>query len=52
MLEQLQEKADDLERVRRYVGTDRMDVMIGEAKELERVVQGGKTCNRVYGMGR
>ncbi len=51
-LEQLQEKADDLERVRRYVGTDRMDVMIGEAKELERVVQGGKTCNRVYGMGR
>lgn len=51
-LEQLQEKADDLECVRRYVGTDRVDAMIGEAKELERIAQGRKTCDRVYGMGR
>ena len=51
-LEQLQEKADDLGRVRRYAGTDRVDAMIREAKELERIAQGGKTYNRVYVMGR
>ncbi len=51
-LEQLQEKADDLERVRRYAGTDRVDAMIEDARKLEQAAQGRKTHNRVYGMGR
>ena len=51
-LEQLQEKADDLERVRQYVGMDRVDAMIEDARELERAAKGRKTHNRVYGMGR
>lgn len=51
-LEQLQEKVDDLECVRRYIGADKVDAMIEDARELERVAQGRKSHNRVYGMGR
>ena len=51
-LEQLQEKADDLERVRRYAGTDRVDAMIEDARKLEQAAQGRKNHNRVNVMGR
>ena len=51
-LEQLQEKADDLERVRRYAGTDRVDAMIEDARKLEQAAQGRKNHNKVNVMGR
>ena len=35
--ELLQEKADDLERVKRYAGAEQIDTIIGKVKEQERV---------------
>ena len=51
-LEQLQEKADDFERVKQYVGADKIDTIVTNARELERIVQSRKQQNRAYGMGR
>lgn len=51
-LEQLQEKADDLERVKQYVGADKIDMIVENARELERISQSGKHHNGAYGMGR
>ena len=34
-LEQLQEKADDFERVKQYVGADKIDTIVTNARELE-----------------
>ena len=39
MTELLQEKADDLERVKRYAGAEQMDTIIRKAKEQERTEQ-------------
>ena len=51
-LEQLQEKADDLERIKQYVGADKIDMIVENARELERISQSGKHHNGAYGMGR
>ena len=51
-LEQLQEKADDFERVKQYVGVDKIDIIVTNARELERIAQSRKQQNRAYGMGR
>lgn len=51
-LEQLQEKADDFECVKQYVGADKIDTIVTNARELERIVQSRKQQNRAYGMGR
>ncbi len=51
-LEQLQEKADDFERVKQYVGVDKIDIIVTNARELERIAQSEKQQNRAYGMGR
>lgn len=50
-LEQLQEKVDDFERVKQYVGAEKIDTIVENARELERIAQSRKH-NRVYGMGR
>ena len=51
-LEQLQEKADDFERVKQYVGVDKIDIIVTNARELERIAQSEKQQSRAYGMGR
>ena len=51
-LEQLQEKADDFERVKQYVGAEKIDMIVTNARELERIAQSRKQQNRAYGMGR
>ena len=51
-LEQLKEKADDFERVKQYVGVDKIDIIVTNARELERIAQSEKQQNRAYGMGR
>ena len=51
-LEQLQEKADDFERVKQYVGVDKIDIIVTNARELERIAQSEKQQNKAYGMGR
>ena len=48
----MQEKADDFERVKQYVGADKIDTIVTNARELERIVQSRKQQNRAYGMGR
>jgi len=51
-LEQIQEKADDLERVKQYAGADKIDMIVTNARELERISQDrGQQC-RAYGMSR
>lgn len=51
-LEQLQEKADDFERVKQYVGADKIYTIVTDARELERIAQSRKQQNRAYGMRR
>lgn len=51
-LEQLQEKADNFERVKQYIGADKIDIIVTNARELERIGQSRKQQNRAYGMGR
>ena len=51
-LEQLQDKADDFERMKQYVGVDKIDIIVTNARELERIAQSEKQQNRAYGMGR
>ena len=51
-LEQLQEKADDFERVKQYVGVDKIDIIVTNARELERIAHSEKQQSRAYGMGR
>ena len=46
--ELLQEKADDLERVKRYAGAEQIDTIISKVKEQERVEQKVKSYNRSY----
>lgn len=51
-LEQLQEKADDFERVKQYVGADKIDTIVVNARELERIAQSRKQHNKAHGMSR
>lgn len=51
-LEQLQEKADGFERVKQYVGADKIDTIVTNARELERVSQKRKQHSRAYGISR
>ncbi|MCM1233772.1 MAG: plasmid recombination protein [Ruminococcus flavefaciens] len=51
-LENLQEKADDFERVKQYVGADKIDTIVINARELERIAQNRNQHNRVYGISR
>ena len=47
--EVLQEKADDLERVKRYVGAEQIDTIISNVKEQERMEQQTRQYHRSYG---
>ena len=51
-LERLQEKADDFERVKQYIGADKIDTIVMNARELEKITQSRKQNNRAYGMSR
>ena len=47
--ELLQEKADDLERVKRYAGAEQIDTIIGKVKEKELMEQQARQYHRSYG---
>ena len=47
--ELLQEKADDLERVKRYTGAEQIDTIIRKVKEQERTEQQIRRYDRSYG---
>ena len=47
--ELLQEKADDLERVKRYAGAEQIDMIIRKVKEQERTEQQIRWYDRSYG---
>lgn len=47
--ELLQEKADDLERVKRYAGAEQIDTIISNVKEQERMEQQARQYHRFYG---
>ena len=47
--ELLQEKADDLERVKRYAGAEQIDAIIRKVKEQERTEQQIRRYDRSYG---
>ena len=47
--ELLQEKADDLEHVKRYAGAEQIDTIIGKVKEQERMEQQARQYHRSYG---
>ena len=51
-LEELQEKVDDFERVKQYIGADKIDAIVMNARELERITQSKKQHNRAYEMSR
>ena len=44
-----QEKVDDLERVKRYVGAEQIDTIIRKVKEQERTEQQIRRYDRSYG---
>ena len=46
--ELLQEKVDDLERVKKYVGAEQIDTIIGKVKEQERVELQARRYKRSY----
>ena len=48
-IELLQEKADDLERVKRYAGAEQIDTIIRKVKEQERTEQQIRRYDRSYG---
>ena len=45
-----QEKVDDLERVKRYVGAEQIDTIIRKVKEQERTEQQIRRYDRSYGV--
>ena len=47
--ELLQEKADDLERVKRYAGAEQIDTIIRKVREQERTEQQIMRYDRSYG---
>lgn len=50
-MEQLQEKAADLERVKRYAGVEKVQGMIDSMKEMERLDREQKHLQRSYNRG-
>ena len=48
--ELLQGKADDLERVKRYVGAEQIDTIIGKVKEKELMEHQARQNDRSYGV--
>lgn len=50
-MEQLQEKADDLERIKHYMGSDKVQEMIDNWKEIERLDREQKRLQRSYNRG-
>ena len=48
--EMLQEKVDDLERVKRYVGAEQIDTIIRKVKKQERTEQQIRRYDRSYGV--
>ena len=48
--EMLQEKVDDLERVKRYVGAEQIDTIVRKVKEQERTEQQIRRYDRSYGV--
>lgn len=48
--ELLQEKADDLERVKRYAGAEQIDTFIGKVKEKELMEHQARQNHRSYGV--
>lgn len=51
VVEQLQEKAADLERVKRYAGAEKVQGMIDSMKEIERLDREQKRLQRSYNRG-
>ena len=51
-MNELQQRADDLERVRRYVGNDKIDVIVENAKKLEKIEQKSKQHQYDYKFNR
>lgn len=49
MIELLQEKADDLKRVKRYAGAEQINVIICKVKEQEHTEQQIRSYDRSYG---
>ncbi len=49
-IQQLQDRVDDLERVKQYIGADEIDVIVANAKELERMEQSRQWPKRNYGI--
>ena len=47
--ELLQEKADDLERVKRYAGAEQIDTIIGKVKEKELMERQARQYHRSCG---
>ena len=45
-------KADDFEHVIQYVGIDKIDTIVTNAREREQIAESRKQHNRVYGMSR
>ena len=50
-MEQLQEKADDLERIKHDMGSDKVQEMIDNWKEIERLDREQKRLQRSYNRG-
>lgn len=51
-LKQLQEKADDFERVKQYAGAAKIDAIVANARELEKFAHKEKWHNKIYGISR
>lgn len=51
-LKQLQEKADDFERVKQYVGAAKIDAIVVNERELEKFAHKEKWHNKIYGISR
>lgn len=51
VVEQLQEKVDDLERVKRYAGAEKVQSVIDSVKEIERLENEQKRLQRSYNRG-
>ena len=51
VVEQLQEKVVDLERVKRYAGAEKVQSMIDSVKEIERLENEQKRLQRNYNRG-
>ena len=46
MTELFQERVDDLERVKKYVGAEQIDTIVRKVKEQERIEQRNRRCDK------